>query len=156
MKTIQVTQEEIKMATRPNVYRNRKKYTRKNTSWRKDCLSIIFFILTFSLSFSQTNTNYLIENMVTNNNQTIEVDDYEKQYNLYLEKSYKQKNTANWVGFLGGIVTGVGYTCYSNDPRIVQGMVLTTIITSSISTTFYITSSINRKKAYQLRRKNYL
>jgi hypothetical protein len=29
MKTIQVTQEEIRMATRPNVYRNRKKYTRK-------------------------------------------------------------------------------------------------------------------------------
>lgn len=29
MKTIQVTQEEVRMATRPNVYRNRKKYTRK-------------------------------------------------------------------------------------------------------------------------------
>lgn len=29
MKTIQVTQEEIRMATRPNIYRNRKKYTRK-------------------------------------------------------------------------------------------------------------------------------
>ena len=29
MKTIQVTPEEIRMATRPNVYRNRKKYTRK-------------------------------------------------------------------------------------------------------------------------------
>ena len=29
MKTIQVTQEEIRMATRPNVYRNKKKYTRK-------------------------------------------------------------------------------------------------------------------------------
>jgi hypothetical protein len=29
MKTIQVTQEEINQATRPNVYRNRKKYTRK-------------------------------------------------------------------------------------------------------------------------------
>ena len=28
--TIEVTLEEIKMATRPNVYRNRKKYTRKN------------------------------------------------------------------------------------------------------------------------------
>ncbi len=30
LKMIQVTQEEIRMATRPNVYRNRKKYTRKN------------------------------------------------------------------------------------------------------------------------------
>jgi hypothetical protein len=30
MKTIIVTQEEINQATRPNIYRNRKKYTRKN------------------------------------------------------------------------------------------------------------------------------
>ena len=30
MKTIQITYEEIKMATRPNVYRNKKKYTRKS------------------------------------------------------------------------------------------------------------------------------
>ena len=30
MKTIIVTQEEINQATRPNVYRNRKKYTRKD------------------------------------------------------------------------------------------------------------------------------
>ena len=29
MKTIEVTYQEIKMATRPNVYRNKKKYTRK-------------------------------------------------------------------------------------------------------------------------------
>ena len=29
MKTIEITQREILMATRPNVYRNRKKYTRK-------------------------------------------------------------------------------------------------------------------------------
>ena len=30
MKTIVVTQEEIIKATRPNIYRNRKKYTRKD------------------------------------------------------------------------------------------------------------------------------
>jgi hypothetical protein len=30
MKTIEITQEEIYQATRPNVYRNRKKYTRKD------------------------------------------------------------------------------------------------------------------------------
>ena len=30
MKTIVVTYEERKMATRPNVFRNRKKYTRKS------------------------------------------------------------------------------------------------------------------------------
>ena len=30
MKTIQVTQAEINQATRPNIYRNKKKYTRKS------------------------------------------------------------------------------------------------------------------------------
>ncbi len=30
MKKIQITYQEIKMATRPNVYRNKKKYTRKS------------------------------------------------------------------------------------------------------------------------------
>jgi hypothetical protein len=29
MKTIEVTIQEIKMATRPNIYKNKKKYTRK-------------------------------------------------------------------------------------------------------------------------------
>ena len=29
MKTIQVTLQEIRMATRPNIYKNKKKYTRK-------------------------------------------------------------------------------------------------------------------------------
>jgi len=29
MKTIEVTYQEIKMATRPNVYKNKKTYTRK-------------------------------------------------------------------------------------------------------------------------------
>ncbi len=29
MKTIEITLEEIRMATRPNVYRNKKTYTRK-------------------------------------------------------------------------------------------------------------------------------
>lgn len=29
MKTVELTYHEIKMATRPNVYRNRKKYNRK-------------------------------------------------------------------------------------------------------------------------------
>lgn len=30
LKKIEVTLEEIRMATRPNVYRNKKKYTRKD------------------------------------------------------------------------------------------------------------------------------
>lgn len=29
MKTIEVTIQEIRMATRPNIYKNKKKYTRK-------------------------------------------------------------------------------------------------------------------------------
>jgi len=38
MKTIIVTQEEINQATRPNIYRNRKKYTRKEKhKGNKDC-----------------------------------------------------------------------------------------------------------------------
>ena len=36
MKTITVTQEEIIKATRPNVYRNKKKYTRKNKHRNKN------------------------------------------------------------------------------------------------------------------------
>jgi len=30
MKTIQITQDEIRMATRPNVYKSKKHYTRKS------------------------------------------------------------------------------------------------------------------------------
>ena len=30
METIEITYQEIKMATRPNVYKNKKKYTRKD------------------------------------------------------------------------------------------------------------------------------
>lgn len=36
MKTIIVTLEEIKMATRPNVYKNKKKYTRKKKNKDKE------------------------------------------------------------------------------------------------------------------------
>ena len=36
MKKIEVTLEEIKMATRPNVYRNKKKYTRKEKHKNED------------------------------------------------------------------------------------------------------------------------
>jgi len=35
MKTIEITIQELRMATRPNVYKNKKKYTRKNKH-RKD------------------------------------------------------------------------------------------------------------------------
>lgn len=156
MKTIQVTQEEIRMATRPNVYRNKKKYTRKDKSWKKDYLNTLLFILMFGFSFSQTNTSYLVENSVTNNSQTVEVDNYNQQYDFYIQKSYRQKNVATWIGALGGIAASVGYGYYSDNPRMVKGMVFATILTSCVSTTFYISSSVNRKRAYQLKRKTYL
>jgi len=35
LKSIQVTQQEMREATRPNVYKNRKKYTRKNKHQNK-------------------------------------------------------------------------------------------------------------------------
>lgn len=36
MKTIEITLEELKMATRPNVYKNKKKYTRKAKHKKND------------------------------------------------------------------------------------------------------------------------
>jgi len=36
MKTITVTQQEILQATRPNIYRNKKKYTRKDKHRNKN------------------------------------------------------------------------------------------------------------------------
>ena len=36
MKKIEVTLEEVRMATRPNVYRNKKKYTRKEKHKNED------------------------------------------------------------------------------------------------------------------------
>lgn len=43
METIVLTQEEIKMATRPNIYKNKKKYTRKkkNKEWNKYCTGLV-------------------------------------------------------------------------------------------------------------------
>jgi hypothetical protein len=35
MKTIVMTLQEIRMATRPNIYKNRKKYTRKDKHKKK-------------------------------------------------------------------------------------------------------------------------
>ena len=156
MKTIQVTYQEIKMATRPNVYRNKKKYTRKDKSWKKNYLSTLIFILTFGFSFSQVNTSYLIENQVTNNGQTVKVENYNQQYEKYLQKSYRQKNAATWINVLGGVAASIGYAYYREYPQITQGAVYTVIFTSSISTILYISSSNNRRKAYRLKKKSYL
>ena len=156
MKTIQVTYQEVKMATRPNVYRNKKKYSRKDKSWKKSCLGVLLFILSFSFSFSQTNTSYLIENQVTKNNQTISIENYNQQYNKYMEKSYRQKNAATLINFIGGVVASVGYGYYREYPQVIQGAVYTVIFTSSISTVLYISSSNNRRKAYRLKKKSYL
>ena len=42
MKTIQVTQQEVLQATRPNIYRNKKQYTRKDKhkNTQNDCTRI--------------------------------------------------------------------------------------------------------------------
>ncbi len=40
MKTIQITQHELNQATRPNVYRNKKKYTRKSKHVNNDSARI--------------------------------------------------------------------------------------------------------------------
>mgnify|MGYP003646043726 FL=1 len=156
MKTIQITYQEVKMATRPNVYRNKKKYDRKDKSWKKPYLTTLVLILMSTFMFSQTNTSYLIENNVTNNTQTQSVDNFNQQYTLHLEKSYNQRNTATWIGVIGGLVTSLGYGYYSNNPQMIQGVLLTGILTSCLSATFYIRSSINRKKAYQLKSNTYL
>jgi hypothetical protein len=39
LEMIQITLEELRMATRPNVYRNKKKYTRKSKYKNKECSS---------------------------------------------------------------------------------------------------------------------
>ena len=72
MKTIQVTQHEINQATRPNVYKNKKKYTRKGKlgKWRMEDWfvysgykikvmlgSIVYLVLLFGMLGS---VNYLI------------------------------------------------------------------------------------------------
>jgi hypothetical protein len=36
MKIIEITQHELQQATRPNIYRNRKKYTRKSKHVRNE------------------------------------------------------------------------------------------------------------------------
>jgi hypothetical protein len=156
MRTIQITYQEVKMATRPNVYRNKKKYDRKDKSWKKSYLTTLVFILMSTFMFSQTNTNYLIENEVTKETQTKSVIDFNKQYTYYLEKSYNQRTTATWVGVVGGLVSSIGYTYYFDDPRMRQGILFTSILTSCLSTTFYISSSNNRRKAYQLKSNKYL
>ena len=156
MKTVQVTYQEVKMATRPNVYRNKKKYNRKDKDFKKSYLTILVFILISTFMFSQTNTSYLVENVVTKDTQTKTVKDFNKHYSYYLKKSNTQRNTATWVGLAGGIITSIGFNYFSEDPKIRQGTILTAILTSCISTTFYIRSSINRKKAYHLRPKKLL
>jgi hypothetical protein len=40
MKQVQITQQEIRMATRPNVYRNRKKWNRKSKENAKSNIQI--------------------------------------------------------------------------------------------------------------------
>ncbi len=117
---------------------------------------LILIILNTVLVLSQTNTNYLMENYTTNKGQTVNTNNYTQQYNFYVEKSERQRSMATLVGLIGGLVGGVGYNYL---PRNTQGnhyLIITSLVTSCISTTFYIRSSVNRRKAYRLKKNTYL
>tara|TARA_B100000927_G_C16383087_1_gene436221 strand:+ start:233 stop:604 length:372 start_codon:yes stop_codon:yes gene_type:complete len=122
----------------------------------KKIIILIVIILNSVLVLSQTNTNYLIENYTTSKGQTVKTKNYTQQYNFYIEKSERQRNIATIVGLVGGLVGVVGYNYL---PRNTQGnyyLIITSMATSCISTTFYIRSSVNRRKAYKLKKNTYL
>jgi len=122
----------------------------------KKTIFTILIILNSVLVLSQTNTNYLMENYITSKGQTVKTNNYTQQYDFYIKKSERQRNIATLIGLVGGLVGGVGYNYL---PRSIQGnhyLIITSLATSCISTTFYIRSSVNRRKAYRLKKNTYL
>ena len=105
---------------------------------------------------SQTNTSYLVENYVTINPQKVETKNYVQQYNFYVEKSERQRNIATLVGVVGGVVSTISYNYLPRNSQTNQTVIIASLVTSCISTTFYIRSSINRRKAYRLKKNTYL
>jgi len=122
----------------------------------KKLIILITIILNSVLVLSQTNTNYLIENYTTSKGQNVKTNNYTKQYNFYIEKSERQRNMATLVGLVGGLVGTIGYNYLPRNSQTNQSIIITSLMTSCISTTFYIRSSINRRKAYQLKKNSYL
>jgi hypothetical protein len=119
---------------------------------------IILFTVIFTnvIILSQTNSSYLIENYVVSKGQTMKTKNYTQQYSFYVEKSERQRNVATLVGVLGGLVGTIGYNYLPRNSQTNQSIIITSLVTSCISTTFYIRSSINRRKAYQLKKNSYL
>jgi len=122
----------------------------------KKLIILITIILNSVLVLSQTNTNYLIENYTTSKGQNVKTNNYTQQYNFYIEKSERQRNMATLVGLVGGLVGTIGYNYLPRNNQTNQSIIITSLMTSCISTTFYIRSSINRRKAYQLKKNSYL
>jgi hypothetical protein len=122
----------------------------------KKLIILITIILNSVLVLSQTNTNYLIENYTTSKGQNVKTNNYTQQYNFYIEKSERQRNMATLVGLVGGLVGTIGYNYLPRNSQTNQSIIITSLMTSCISTTFYIRSSINRRKAYQLKKNSYL
>jgi len=117
---------------------------------------LIVIILNNLLVLSQTNTNYLMENYTTSKGQNVMTNNYTQQYNFYIEKSERHRNIATLVGLIGGLVGTIGYNYLPRNSQTNQSIIITSLVTSCISTTFYIRSSINRRKAYQLKKNSYL
>jgi hypothetical protein len=122
----------------------------------KKFIILFTIILTNGVMLSQTNSSYLIENYVTSKSQTVNTKNHTQQYSFYLEKSNRQRNMATLVGVLGGLVGTLGYNYLPRNTQTNQYIIITSLVSSCISTTFYIRSSINRRKAYQLKKNSYL
>lgn len=122
----------------------------------KKFIILFTIILNNGVMLSQTNSSYLIENYVTSKSQTVNTKNHTQQYSFYLEKSNRQRNMATLVGVLGGLVGTLGYNYLPRNTQTNQYIIITSLVSSCISTTFYIRSSINRRKAYQLKKNSYL
>jgi len=123
---------------------------------RQKHIFLFIMIFNFGVMLSQTNTSYLVENYVTSNPQNVETKNYVQQYNLYVEKSERQRNIATLVGVVGGVVGTISYNYLPRNSQTNQTVIIASLVTSCISTTFYIRSSINRRKAYRLKKNTYL
>ena len=88
---------------------------------RQKHIFLFIMIFNFGVMLSQTNTSYLVENYVTSNPQKVETKNYVQQYNLYVEKSERQRNIATLVGVVGGIVGTISYNYLPRPRKIVTG-----------------------------------
>jgi amino acid transporter len=120
---------------------------------------LILYILTIisSTTLSQTGVSKVIESNVTKNQHTVVVDDYNKNYTKLLKKAERQSDISNLFLITSTIVTS---TILLNVDNLNYDRTKTVILTNTVfvglSTTFFLSSNKNRRKAYELKRKNYL